>query len=111
MSTTNETTLHLSIEALQERWEMLRLIGNISKYHITENFSKTGIRTYEVNDLKLLLVGDYALCLDRDNYICKNHCSLMMFMKSYLTDIEVIPYVQEKLEFGNIGVIYVDAIK
>jgi isoleucyl-tRNA synthetase len=110
MSTTNETTLHLSIEALQERWEMLRLISNISRYHITENFS-TGIKTYEVSDLKMLLVGDYALCSDRDNYICNHHCSLMMFMRNHLTDIEVIPYVQEKLEFGNIGVIYVDVIK
>lgn len=104
--------IELTIEELADRWELLRWEYNVEKLTIIESFTKGGINKFTVSGLSMEIEDDYVMCQDYDNTIIKYVSNLMMFLRESLTRILLLPLgdglYQERLEFGNHGVILIE---
>jgi hypothetical protein len=105
--------IKLTIEELQERWEMLFYEMGIEKVLVTENFPHNGERKFIVYGLAMELIDNIVMCYDADDIIINNSSAIMAFLRERLTNILLIPlkdgcgYI-ERLEFGDHGIVFIE---
>jgi hypothetical protein len=108
---TNEPT-ELTLEDLADRWEMLRWKYGVEKLKVIESFTVSGINRFIVSGLSMELEGDCVMCNDYNGVIVTYISHLLMFLKESLTRILLLPLgnglYQERLEFGNNGIILIE---
>lgn len=77
----------LTIDELVDELESLTWIYGITKYKLTEFFSKKGMVSFHVQDLTIEYDGDAIWFSDDDNVISDNYCVAMMFLRKSLLRI------------------------
>lgn len=101
----------LSVEELGLRWEWLIETG-FNKLEVTEQFPKRGQNKFIVTDLTLECENEYVFCSDKGELLIKHYSPLMIFLRSGLTSIHLLPLgnnlYQERLIFGSNGIILIE---
>jgi len=101
----------LTIEELQERWNLMVWMYGIDKLIISEDFPKQGKHSYRVDLLKMEFEKDYVMCDDYYHNIINYDSPLMFFLKHSVLSIKLIPIAngyQERLEFVGNGVVLIE---
>lgn len=101
-----------SIEELKERWEIVKWIYGIDKVLITEQLKNNRQKKYIVNGLSMEIENEFAMCEDYDDMIISQDSSLMMFLKTSLKHIILLPvgnglYI-ERLVFEGDDVVFIE---
>lgn len=103
----------LTIDELQERWELLKWQRGIETLIITEQLKDNDELSLVVNGLTMEFQDDMALCGDNEDVLYNSPCRLNYFLKKYLTSIKLLPIqkgtgYREKLEFDD-RVIFIES--
>jgi hypothetical protein len=105
-------TQRITIEELQQRWEMLFFEFGIDRLKVTESFSKSE-RTFVVTRLSMELEDDFCICGDDGNILIDNFTILGMFLINSLNSIILYPIgnvlCREYLEFDD-GIITIEKV-
>lgn len=108
---TGNDTQRITIEELGERWEMLLWEMGVEKLSVVEQFNRNGLRSYDVIGLSMECENEFVICGDLDNSLVNNFSTLLMFLKSCVTSIYLLPlgndYYQERIEFND-GVVLIE---
>lgn len=104
----NGGSVELSIIELRQRWIMLRYKHGINKLKITECFDGQKNRSFIVENINMVFdVDNLVCCYDKHNTLLNNCSVLSLFLQHQLTKIKVIPFVEERLEFGEDGYVII----
>jgi hypothetical protein len=108
MSITRESVNELSLCDLKQRWRILRSQYGIHELQITECFQRHGSRSFIIENLNMVLDNDnWVCCYDTKNILLKECSVLSLFLQHQVTNIEIIPLIEERLEFGNDGYVLI----
>jgi hypothetical protein len=101
----------LTIADLHRRWYILRYKYDIHTLIVTESFQRHKVRSFIVSDLKMDIDNDnWVCCYDKKNVLL-NECSLLsLFLQHQLTNIEIDPLIEERLQFGIDGTIIIKIV-
>ena len=101
----------LTIDDLENELETLKWVYGITKYKLTETFTKKGFVSYNVENLTIECDGDFICSSDEYDVIRNNSCVIMMFLRDsvlFITKIICGGHIYIQLLFED-GVITIES--